>query len=613
MSNGHAQQAWASARAAARRGDLQLAGRHYLAAAKRDKKNTLLFLEAGINAAEAGDMAQARKFLEHAKKLAPQNPDVHFNLGHAALVENLPEAALAAFEETQRFDPKYPGLKYSLALVHFRLGDARTSQALASDAVREDSTDTDAWLLKAQAEAALNLREQAVASLQALLDRDPGHLDARLLIAEQLARLFLSYEVERHLAPVATHPDLPAAALIKVGDIYGMSGFPEKAAAIAEKALAKAPTSASAHALYASTQIDIGGFDIAERHFRKAIALDAGHALSYQGLADIKRLTEGDRKPLETLYNSPETGDQARMQCGFALYFLDNKAGRHDEAFAALTTANDIMKAHEPHDVEQTQRHLLRVCNIITDGFLREHTDEGYPGTGAIFIIGMPRSGTTLAEQLLAASPAVLAGGERTDIIALRRSIANYPDGVSDLKGSWAEQAGRRVHQAMFAEAQGHTHATDKLPGNYSSAGLIKWVLPNARFVYCHRSPQANALSLFEQHFSALPFSRDLKDIAVAYNAHLRFIRHWRESCHIDMFDLDYDALVKDPEPIAKALYAHVGLDWQPEYLDITKVDRSISTASRWQVRQPINTKSVERWRHYEGHLRPFTDALETG
>jgi hypothetical protein len=206
-----------------------------------------------------------------------------------------------------------------------------------------------------------------------------------------------------------------------------------------------------------------------------------------------------------------------------------------------------------------------------------------------------------------------VAGGERSDIIALRRSIPNYPDGVAELDGVWAEQAGQRVHEAMFAGSQGFTHATDKLPGNYVSVGLIKWVLPNAKFVYCHRSPQANALSLFEQHFAALPFSRDLKDIAVAYNAHLKFIRHWRENCRIDMFDLDYDALVRDPEPIAKALYAFVGLDWQPEYLDITKVDRSISTASRWQVRQPINTKSVERWRRYEEHLRPFTDALETG
>ena len=181
---------------------------------------------------------------------------------------------------------------------------------------------------------------------------------------------------------------------------------------------------------------------------------------------------------------------------------------------------------------------------------------------------------------------------------------------MSELDETWARQAGKCVHDAMFAEASRETLATDKLPANYVFMGLIKWVLPKAKFIYCRRRPQPNALSIYEQHFMTLPFSRGLADIALVYKNHISIMEHWSKDCGIDYLTVDYEELVQTPETVAENIYDYVGLDWAPDYLDVTRVSRQINTASRWQARQPINTSSVERWRRYEKQLQPFTDAL---
>ena len=600
-----------AARQAVRQGDRDAAARHYKAAVKLDRNNAALLLETGVNSAQSGNMKLARKFLLQAQKLSPGNPDIYFNLGHIALLEPDYPASKRAFERVEELDPEFPELSFSLASALFGLNSYSDALLHAEAAVAEAQQDVDALFLKAQCEERLSLDDQAMQTLQTVNSINPSHLDARLLLAGFYSKRFLAARVAEQLEPVFRSPNLPLEALARLTDLYGVCGLSEKAGAIAQRALDLAPQTALANTLFASAQIDLGDFDLAEKHFRAALQIDPSNPLPYQGLADVKRLTENDRKPLEQVFHSSKSSEQHRMQCGFALYYLNNKAKRYDEAFAALVTSNMIMKREDSSDVEQSQAGLLKLRDILNRDLLAARQGQGFDAPGAIFIVGMPRSGTTLAEQILAGHPSVLAGGERTDITEQRRTIPGFPEGIKDLDETWAHEAGRKVSQAMFAATDEQTYATDKLPGNYAFVGFIKWILPQAKFIYCHRRPEANALSLFEQHFNTLPFSRDLKNIATVYNAHNKIIDHWRNECGIDMFDLDYDALVQDPEPIAKQLYEHVGLDWKTEYLDITKVKRSVSTASRWQARQPINTTSVERWRRYEKHLAPFIDALE--
>jgi hypothetical protein len=166
----------------------------------------------------------------------------------------------------------------------------------------------------------------------------------------------------------------------------------------------------------------------------------------------------------------------------------------------------------------------------------------------------------------------------------------------------------------MFANAEGRRFATDKLPANYLNIGLIRWILPHARFIYCRRTPEDNALSIYEQNFGRnIAFASDLQACGAMYRDHLRMMEHWQGACAIPIHTVDYEALVADPEPQIRALLGFVGLSFDPACLRPETVQRSVVTASVWQVRQPIASGSVGKWRRFEQQLRPFTEALRTG
>ncbi|MGI9464352.1 MAG: tetratricopeptide repeat-containing sulfotransferase family protein [Aestuariivirgaceae bacterium] len=598
------------ARLAVDAGNLTTATRLFRIAVKLDKHNPQVLLEAGVAAAQCGDIGLARQYLTRAAELDDRSADAHFNLGHVYLTLNDYGRALHHLETASALDKDYPDIDYSLAEALFGLGQTQTALRHAAISVGRSPLDLDAWMLKARCEDRLRLHDELVATLTHLLQLSPGHLDGRFLLARHYASRFLSAKAAEQLKHIEALSDLPTSAVLQLGDIYGACGFAGKAAAAAERILKVDAGNAAAQELFASAQIDLGNFDLAERTFRHLLQSDPDRTLAYQGLADVKRLSEDDREALEKLYRNRKLTNQQRAHCGFALYYLNDKAAQYQAAFEALSTANRMLREDSPQDVFAAQSILLRLRDILSKQALDDRTGQGYAASGPVFIIGMPRSGTTLVEQLLASHRDVHAGGERSDVTELRRSITGFPDGIAGLDAAWARPAGEQLHAAMFDGAQGKSLATDKLPGNYAFVGLIKWVLPGAKFVYCRRRPEANALSLFEQHFSSLPFSRDLVDIAAAYNAHLKIMHHWRDECGIEVFEVDYDRLVQDPAPLANELYAHLGLEWRDEYLDITRISRPINTASRWQARQPISTGSVERWRRYEKQLQPFVEAL---
>ena len=182
---------------------------------------------------------------------------------------------------------------------------------------------------------------------------------------------------------------------------------------------------------------------------------------------------------------------------------------------------------------------------------------------------------------------------------------------VPDLPADWALKVGEKLHQEMFRHANGANFATDKLPGNIDCVGLIRFILPRAKFIYTHRTPEDCALSNFEQLFSdSLRFTFDLKALAHKYAWHEDIARYWIEDAKLDVFDLDYEVLVNDPEPNIRKLLDFCGLQFEEQCLYPNEVKREIRTASVFQVRQPISAKSVGRWKVYEEQLKPFSEEL---
>ena len=226
-----------------------------------------------------------------------------------------------------------------------------------------------------------------------------------------------------------------------------------------------------------------------------------------------------------------------------------------------------------------------------------------------VFICGLYRSGSTLIEQILAGHRQVTATGELDLVPAIASSIPNYPERMA--------QAGPEIiaqlRQFYLRELPANSAAivTDKRPDNFLHIGLIKAMFPAAKIIHTFRNPLDNLLSLYFLHLDTrMSYALDLADEAHWYSQYRRVMTHWKSLYPNDIFDVDYDALVKKPEPLVRELLTFLGLDWEPDILEFQRTDRAVKTASVWQVREPLYARSSGRWRKYEKHLQPLRQAL---
>jgi hypothetical protein len=230
-----------------------------------------------------------------------------------------------------------------------------------------------------------------------------------------------------------------------------------------------------------------------------------------------------------------------------------------------------------------------------------------------VFIVGMPRSGTSLAEQIAASHSQVFGGGERKDILRIADAVlAHNRDRPID---EWDMDLARKLADQHIAHLQRlagpASRATDKLPDNVLHLGISAVLFPGARIIFCRREPRDNSLSCFFQRFGeGNAFAYDLADCARRYLQVERLAQHWRRVLPLAMLTIDYEALVGDPEGESRRLIEFLGLDWEPACLEFHRAERPVFSASLWEVRQPVFRRSVGRWRHYERHLQPILDVL---
>lgn len=236
-----------------------------------------------------------------------------------------------------------------------------------------------------------------------------------------------------------------------------------------------------------------------------------------------------------------------------------------------------------------------------------------------VFVVGMPRSGTSLVEQILGRHPAIRPCGERRDIYRLPRRLSN-----GDAERHWPEVLERVDRQTLASIARDYLDGgragdadclrlTDKLPGNYINLGLIQLLFPGARVIYCRRDPMDTGLSCFQQNFRSkgMDFARDLRHIGLRQQACWRLMAHWSEALSLPIHVVDYETLVEDSENVSRGLVDFLGLPWDQACLDFHLSDRLVQTASYEQVRRPIYRSSVGRWKNYARWLAPLKAALE--
>lgn len=344
--------------------------------------------------------------------------------------------------------------------------------------------------------------------------------------------------------------------------------------------------------------------------YRRALELDPRCWLALARLAGLSRPQGPDDALLGRLragLADPSASAQDRLDLGFALGRALDACGAWDAAFAACAEANALARrAGGPSAAYDRAAHEARIDRLIARftperlAALRSDRPEA-----PVFICGMFRSGSTLAEQILAAHPAVTAGGE---LEILPRLAAQAPDA---LDAAAVAGLARDYAAAVARLFPGADLVTDKRPDNFLHLGLAKAMFPRARIVHTRRAPLDNVLSVFflqlDPHMS---YAHDLADIAHYYRQQERLMAHWKSLFPDDLFQLDYDRLTADPEPEARRLLAFLGLPWDDRVLRFHELDNAVRTASVWQVREPLHRRASGRWRNYAAWLGPAREAL---
>jgi len=407
-------------------------------------------------------------------------------------------------------------------------------------------------------------------------------------------------------------------ALNGLGETLGHLNRHQEATACFRQAIAFAPGFAAAHYNCGTALTYLGRMAEAETAFVRAVELEPDNPAYRGALIAMQRTTVSNThvKVLEDMAaNAAHLDERERMEMQFTLAKAYNDNGDYARAFEALCRGNQAKRVLDPYDVQPDLDRFRAISDVFTAEFLASHAGLGDPSDVPVFVVGMPRSGTTLVEQILASHPAVFGAGELgllPDLIGSGRTGPSFPAGVGALGlGAW-RAIGEAYVGALRTKAPQAMRITDKLPLNFQLAGLIHLALPKARIIHVRRDPLDTCFSChFTLFANGLGFRDDLTDLGRYYRGYLDLMAHWRTVLPAGvMCEIQYEKLVSGLEDNARQLIRFCGLDWDARCLEFHKTVRPVETASTLQVRRPLYDSSVGRAGHYAQWLEPLRQAL---
>lgn len=448
---------------------------------------------------------------------------------------------------------------------------------------------------------------------------DVGLFNSHALAMNALARYPEAVASARQAA--AFKPDV-AELQINLGNALRRAGQAEEALEAYRRAIAMNSKLASAQIGLGSAQAALGDGEAAAVAYRAALALQPDNARAFYHLALTAKVLDdaADTATVDHFRRRAARAnlpDEEAVLLHNALGFLDDRRGAHDAAFTHFAAFNQAVARQQAaqgstFDPAAHEAFVDKLIEAFPGGDTENSPISSSRGAETIFIVGMPRSGTTLVEQIVASHSQVTGGGELPHLPALVTQIADYPAGFSRLPQARIDELAKTYLKALTAIDPEASRITDKLPLNLMQVGLIARLFPAATVVHCQRDPRDSGLSCFFHNFaSGHEFARDLGHIGAFYRGIERLMAHWRRTTSLRLVEVRYEDLVSEPEPAIRRLIGALGLDWEGACLDHRKTRRSVGTASQLQVRQEIGRSAVGRWRQYQAHLQPLLAALE--
>jgi len=534
-----------------------------------------------LSLALTGQGKDALEALQTAARLLPNDAGAHNNLGNALARMGRLDQALASYRRALLLNPDLPEAHNNLGRAYLDLGQIDSAVASCRRAVQLKPRYAEAHETLGNALLGLGQLEEASASYRRALKINPNFADAQ-------RNLGLAQRLQGHTA---------------------------EADASCRRALEIDPQSAATYVIMADSSADRGQFAEAEALLKEAIAIEPESPEAWGGIARLRKMTGSDAAWLaeaQRIVQQPLPARQeVQLRYAIGKYFDDVRD--FEQAFSNYRRANELTKLHRPtYDGLQ----LTRIVDRTTHCFDRQwlsRTGLNVPESfRPVFIVGMLRSGTTLAEQILASHPAVFAAGELgfwSGASAAYQAAAL----VGEAGGAILRKLADDYLRLLQDLSRGALRVVDKMPTNFGFLGLIHAALPQARIIHMWRNPIDTCLSIYFQHFeSAVSYANDLEDLAHYYTEYVRLMKHWQSTLPREaILDVPYEALVNDQEAWSRKMVEFIGLPWDPRCLDFHETSRTVITASKWQVRQKITGSSVGRWRHYEKHLGPLLRLLE--
>ncbi len=547
----------------------------------------------------------------------PGSAHLHHALGQCLRDTGKIDAALFHFDQAEKLDPEFADAPFCKGAI-FR-GLARYDQMLGAnfEAFIRRPRSTEILCQLAIAYHAKSLADRgrhylAIAAAQA--PREPAALAA-------LGRAHIAFS-EPEAAEAALEKALKKLSVPPVNLLYAlarsqeMQGKDQTALVGYEKVLARD----SAHLLALTSKAgllqQLGDFEGGRAHFRSAFKIAPRETANYRRYVLAQKVAEDDPiiAEMEALYQDPKLSDSQRVHLGFALSKALEDTRQYDRVFDYLLPANDLARKLHPYDIATHHAMIADMKGLAASLDLPNRKIAGATDYAPIFVTGLPRSGTTLVEQIIVSHSQVAGAGEIATGDRLLLSMIRQGDRmVQSLDDAAFAQFGQAYRDKLSRRFPDVAHVTDKTISTYMFLGFFKAALPNAGFIVVSRNPRDNLLSLYKNLFpeNGHLYSYDFADLVKQYTSFVEIIDFWRALWPGSFYEVSYDDLVSDPEPQTRKLIEACGLPWEDACLSHHLSERKIQTLSVFQVRQPISKASLSGWKRYEKRLKPMLDLLK--
>ena len=566
-----------------------------------------------------GEPEKAVAAFRRAIELDPGRTDTRVKLGMALMKLGRADEAEIEFEESKRLNPDLELI--GKAAQFEKDGDPVSAEKICREMLRRDPGNVEALRLLAAIASSKHYYGDAETLLQSAVDRAPDFVRARAdLVTVQLERDNIDDALE-NAKRLVRFDEKQADSYLLLASAYGSAGRYEDAIDAYEKTLELVPGHGGALIGLGNMLKTVGQSDSAVAAYRACIENNPDFAEAYWSLANLKtfRFDDRDIHIMNALLDKDGLPTESYVQLWNALGLEHENRGDYERAFEFVKRGNALRRQSERYDPVATEDLTDRLMDVFDTEFLSKFDNTGHPDGSPIFVVGLPRSGSTLIEQILASHSQVEGTHELSDLGRLAQGILKdfdvlerFPDVLRKIDSDAFANLGARYISRTRKYRGGRARFVDKNPNNFVYVGLLKLILPNAKIIDARRHPLDSCFGSYKQLFArGQPFSYDLVELGEYYLQYVRLMDHWHDMLPGFVLEVHYERVVANLECEVRRILDHCELPWEEDCLKFYQTDRAVKTASSEQVRQPIYSSSVNQWRNYEPYLDDLIEVLQ--